>query len=51
MMSKTGKTATFLASRKKATVYYNLHGMRMDNPGKGVYIQRKESKSRKVTIK
>ena len=31
--------------------YYNLQGMRVDNPGKGIYIRRSGKKSEKVMIR
>lgn len=35
----------------KDSVYYNLQGLRVINPSKGLYIQRQGSKSRKIVIK
>jgi hypothetical protein len=35
----------------KPTVYYNLNGMRVNNPHNGIYIKREGSKAEKVLIK
>ncbi len=31
-------------------VYYNLQGQRVENPGRGIYIMRKGSKTEKIAL-
>ena len=45
--TQTSGVDSILDSNSEA-VYYNLNGLRVNNPGKGLYIEVKDGKSRKV---
>lgn len=39
------------SSDETPVIYYNLQGIRVDNPGNGIYIERKGDKAKKVLIR
>ena len=49
--SSVGDITVEPADDDAPAVYYNLQGMRVDNPANGIYIMRKGSKATKVMVR
>lgn len=47
---ETSSAADAVAEDNEPAVYYNLNGIRVDNPAKGIYIKRQGSKVSKVIL-
>lgn len=50
-LSNSGIEETVVSDENAPVVYYNLQGVRVENPSNGLYIKRQGNKATKVFVK